>query len=247
MGKTSTKELMKDKFFAFLKATSLAPPDLDRDHIHLGHGYGRNCLLLGWSHQPFKEAIEAVREICPEVSEKTAGEVLSRSMIKLFHQHNIREDADPEADAPLLESILSTLDSSAVSEEVTNLLDLLKSQVKTWSVFVFVEGMRLKNLSELPLGIATLYPKSRGPLLRALQDVKSIKGLDKIPQGVEKNAAHCECYLTIDIEGEDRFANQQALLRAQDVVNVLNLYMASSRHRNSYQRISVIGQPTVAS
>ena len=244
-GKTRAKrEVIKDKFFAFLRATSLAQ-GLDRDHVHLGHSYGRNFLFLGWSHQPYEEAIKAVHEARPDVSEKTIGRVLSQSMVKLFHQHNIREDADPEADAPVLDSILETLDPSAVNEEITSFLDLLKSHIKMWTAFVFLEGIELKGLRELPLGVATLYPRNRGPLHDALEEVKTIEGLDHIPQYAERFAGHCCCYLTIDIEGDSHFASQQALHQAQDVVSILNLYIVSSRHRVSfYERIGILGQPT---
>jgi hypothetical protein len=242
-GSRSVQEVVKGKFFAFLGATSLAH-GLDRDHVHLGHSYGRNCLLLGWSHQPYEEAIKAVYEARPEVSEKTIAKLLSESMVKLFHQHNVREDADLEADAQLLESILPTLNSSAVNQEVANFLDLLKSHIQVWSAFVFIEGIKLKGLSELSLGVAKLYSKNHGPLLHALEDVTNIEGLNEIPQHIEKFANHCHCYLIIDLEGESEYVNQRALRQAQDVVNVLNLYNASSRHRASfYQRISVMGQP----
>jgi hypothetical protein len=240
----SKKGVIKDKFFAFLGATSLAD-GLGRDHIHLRRSYGRNSLLLGWSHQPYEEAIKAVHEIRPEISEKTISEVLTRSMVKLFEQHNVREDADPEADAPVLDSILETLDSLAVKEEVTSLLKILKFQIKTWTAFVFLEGIKLKGLAELPLGVATLYPRKRGPLQSALEEVKAVKGLGDIPQYIERFTGHCCCYLTIDIEGEDRFASQQAFRQAQDITSILNLYIVSSRHRVSfYERIGILGQPT---
>jgi hypothetical protein len=244
-GKTKAKkEVVRGKFFAFLGATSLSH-DMDRDHVHLGHSYGRNCLLLGWSHQPYEEAIKAVHETRPEVSEKTIGKVLAQSMVKLFHQHNVREDADPEADAPILDSILGILDSSAVSAEVTAFLELLKSQIEMWTAFVFLEGVELKGLAELPLGAATLYPRKRGPLHDALKEVKTVQGLDDIPQYIERFAGHCCCYLTIDIEGENGFATQRASRQAQDIASVLNLYVVSSRHRASfYERICVLGQPT---
>jgi len=118
------REVIRDKFFAFLRATSLAS-GLNRDHVHLGHSYGHNCLLLGWSHLPYEEAIKAAHEACPEVSCKTIGKMLTRWMVKLFHQQNVRDDADPEADALALDSILATLDSTAVNEEISDFLDLL--------------------------------------------------------------------------------------------------------------------------
>ena len=150
-GKTRPqKDVVRDKFFDFLGATSLGH-GFDRDHVHLGHSYGHNCLLLGWSHQPYEEAIKAVHETRPDVSEKTIGEVLVQSMVKLFDQHNVREDADPEIDAPSLDSILQTLDPSAVNGEITGFLEVLKSQIKLWTVFVFLEGLELKGFAELPL------------------------------------------------------------------------------------------------
>jgi len=114
-----------------------------------------------------------------------------------------------------------------------------------WTAFVFLEGMELKGLAELPLGVATLYSRDRGPLQDALEEVKTIRGLDSIPQHIERFAGHCCCYLAIDIEGENDFVSQQALEQAQDVASILNLYIVSSQHRTSfYQRIGILGQPT---
>jgi hypothetical protein len=241
----SKKEVVKDKFFAFLGATSLAD-GLGRDHIYVGQSYGRNCLLLGWCHQPYEEVIKAVHEIRPEISEKTIGKVLTRSMVKLFHQHNVSEDADPEADAPVLDSILKTIDASAVNREVTSFLELLKSQIRTWTAFVFLEGVELKSLVELQLGAATLYPRNRGPLYEVLEEVKTVRDNDNIPKSIKELTGHCYCYLTTDIEGETDFVAQQALRQAQNIASVLNLYAVSSRHRASfYERIGVLGQPTV--
>jgi hypothetical protein len=242
--KRTKQEVAKDKFFAFLRATSLAD-DIDREHIHLGSIYGRNYLLLGWSHQPYDEAIKAVREIRPEVSEKTVGRELAQSMVKLFHQHNIKEDTDSEADAPVLESILRTLDSSAVNKEFANLLELLKYRIKAWTAFVFLEGVELKGLRELPLGITTLYPKERGPLQDALDEMRSSERWSSIARDIESSAGHCCCYLTLDIEGEKDFVSQKALDQAQDIASILNLYIVSSPDRTSfYQSVGILGQPT---
>ena len=238
------EEIVRDKFFAFLKAVSLGHR-FDRDHLHLGHSYGRNCLLLGWSDQPYREAIKVTNEVRPRVAEKTIQRLLTQSMVKLFHEHNVSEEADPEADAPLLDSILDTLDPQTVNNAVTNLLELLKSRIEPWTAYVFVEGIKLKGLRELKLGAATLYPKEYGPLLQALEVAKTQEGFKSALQRIEGDTEHCHCYLTVDIEGESGFVREQALRQTPDILSILNLYLGSSRHR-TYQRIGVLGQPTVA-
>jgi len=109
---------------------------------------------------------------------------------------------------------------------------------------VFIEGVKLKIL-ELEMGKATLYPKERGPLVSLLDKLKNNPAWKCVLDDVEKDAAHTHCYLTLDVEGENHFANQQALTRGQDVVNILNLYLASLR-ASSYQSIGILGQPTIA-
>lgn len=240
----SIEEVVRDKFFAFLKATSLGSGD-DRDHEYGGQSYGRNCLLLGWSHGPYQEAIRVIHEARPRVSEKTIGQLLTQSMVKLFHEHNVSEEADPEADAPLLDSILDTLVSAAVSNEVTNLLELLKSKIEPWTTYVFVEGIELKGLRELQLGTATLYPKEYGPWRQALEVVKARGRLEATLQNIKRDTEHCHCYLTIGIEGESKYVDEQAFHQAQDnILAILNLYLGSFRHR-TYQKIGVLGQPAI--
>jgi len=243
MNKKSTEEVVKDKFFAFLADTSLS--HARRDHIHAGHSYGSNCLLLGWSHQPYSEAIEAVHEALPQVSKRSTGRALSNSMRRLFERQFVREDADVEAEAPVLDSILPKLDSSDVLEEITDFLELLKSQVRPWTAFMFVEGVELK-ISQLEIGRATLYPKREGPLVPLLEKLKNDSTWECVLQDIERETAHTHCYLTVSIEGEDDFANQEAFRKGQDVINILNLYLASSGHRASfYQTIGIVGQPAM--
>jgi hypothetical protein len=239
----SEEEIVKDKFYSFLKVTSLEH-GLKRDHIHIMQSYGRNCLLLGWSHQPYDEAIKKIHELYPKISEKAIGKVLAQSMVKLFNQQNVSEDADPEIDAPILTSIFNTLDVSAINTEVNYLIDSLKSKIKKWTSFVFLEGIELKNLDKLSLGISTLYPKNRGPLCDALEKLKAVNHLD-IPESIEIITNHCLCYITTDIEGEDDFVAKQALNQAQNITNVLNLYVESTWEKGSFERIGVLGQPSI--
>jgi len=242
-GKRPVREVVKDKFFLLLKATSLSSA-LDRDHVYAGRSYGRNGLLLGWSRGPYQGVIEEVHRARSQVSRKTIGALLRQSLVKLFEEHNVADDADPRADAQVLDNILATLDSSAVCTEVDMLLDALKSEVRPWTAFVFVEGVVLKKLSQLKLGTATVYSKGGGPLPKVLQEVESISGLQHIPGLIKSRAEHCQCYLAIPLEGEDRFVSQAALPQGQYAVSALNLYLASTRRRASaYQTIGVLGQP----
>ena len=238
------KSVVQDKFFAYLRSTSLGR-GRDRDHVYLGQAYGRNCLLLGWSHQPYEEAIRAVQETHLGISDRAIGRALVQSMVTLFDQHNVRKDADTEADAPTLENILPTLYPSAVIRELANLLRRLKSSVKSWTAFVFLEGIELRGLRCLSLGEATLFPKDQGPLVDALSDMDCIEGFDDVTAWVRESIGHCPTYLVIDFEGENSHVDEDALHEAQHVASVINRYTVSARHRHaSYERIGVLGQPT---
>lgn len=241
--KKSAREVIECKYFALLNATSLKD-DFNRGGMDLSYSYGANHLILGWRREAFREATKALHEARPKVSEKTIGKLLSASVVKLFRQCNVREDADPEADAPILESILPTLDPATVKAEVTDLLDRLKTNIRGWTVFVFLEGIELLGLTELPLGAAKLYAKDHGPLPQIIED-DARKG-HPTPQDVMKFAGHCRSYLTVDIEGEGEYAIQWASDRAKDVVSILNLYCVSSRDRVSlYRNIAILGEPTI--
>lgn len=234
------KQLVKGKFFVFLKAVSLQP-GADRDHLYLGHSYGYNNLLLGWSHQPYEQVINAIQEMHPEISAKTLGKLLTRILVKLF---NVSDDADDGAEAPVLDSIFPTLEPSAVNHEVKHLLEILKSYVKIWTVFVFVEGVELKDSTKLPLGDATLYQMGKGPLSQELGKLKESKRFHEMPKRVQEYSKHCRCYMMLDVEGESEFVNREAIRQAQTFINVLNLYTVLSSEIDSFrQRIGVLGQP----
>ena len=80
-------------FRAFLQATSLSE-DLYRDHVHLGRSYGSNNALLGWDDSPFRAAIKLLRNVSPQVSERTIGGALRDSMIRLFEEHIMQQEVD---------------------------------------------------------------------------------------------------------------------------------------------------------
>jgi hypothetical protein len=243
MNTKPAEEVVKDKFFAFLADVSLSHSH--RHHTHVGHGYGSNQLLLGWSHQPYNDAIEAVHQVLPQVSKRSISTALSHSMRRLFEQRFVREDADVEAEAPVLESLLPELDPSDVLEEIAHCLELLKSQIERWTAFMFVEGVKLKT-SELEIGEATLYPKEIGPLPSLLKTLKNSPNLERVLRYVERDAEHTHCYLAVNVEGEQYFADQQAFRKGQNVINILNLYLASSSHKaSSYQSIGIVGQPAI--
>jgi hypothetical protein len=244
VNRKSAEEVVKDKFFAFLADVSLSHSH--RDCILVGRSYGSNCLLLGWSHQPYNGAIEAVHGVLPHVSERSIGKAISGSVQRLFEQRFVREDADVEAEAPVLDSVLRGLDSSDIFEEITSFLEFLKSQIKPWTTFLFIEGVKL-GVSKLEVGRAILYPKERGPLISLLKILENNPAWERVLQDIQRDAAHTHCYLAIDVEGEDHFANQQAFRKGQEVINILNLYLASSGHKASfYQSIGVVGQPAIA-
>jgi hypothetical protein len=68
----------------------------------------------------------------------------------------------------------------------------------------------------------------------------------KIAQSIEKNIGHCNCYLIIDVEGEEKFANHEALRQAQNVINVLSLFITIALHKEShYKSIRLLGQTTL--
>jgi hypothetical protein len=144
-----------------------------------------------------------------------------------------------------LESILGILDPAAVKVEFARLHEALKSEIKKWTVFVYIEGMSLNNLEKLKMGSTTLYPKESGPLAIALENPRGSRILEEIGPWLKKDSEHAHCYLSIDIEGEDRFVNQAAIQHARDIVNILSLYATSSRRPAVYQSIGVIGQPAI--
>ncbi len=235
---------LEEKFCAFLEATSLLD-GIQRAHVYLGRSYGRNNALLGWSDKPYQDAIEAVQQLCRTVSKKTIARVLNDSMVRLFEQHAVRENADPEVEAHL-DSILHILDRSAIEKEVIRFLDFLKSQVQWYTVLIPIEGVELK-LAELKIGEAILYPTERGPLITNLASPKDgMNSREFVENYIKPTFREAGCYAVIEVEGDSGFATQQALQKAQDIVHILNLYMASCRQKRSgWQKIGVMGQPTM--
>lgn len=236
------RNLISDKFFALLKATSLERHS-DRDHVYLGRSYGRHHLLLGWRGVPYQEAIEALRKANPQVSARAAGQALTHSVVEVFERHYVNEEAAPEVEAQPLDSIYDrdTMDASIVKQEIRSLVKRIRSEVHRRTAFAFIEGLET-NIPRLELGHGTLYPSNTGPLMQVLEGMKELGALEHACDRIEAIAEDCRCYLTIDVEGESAFVDQEARRRAQDITNVLVLYMVTSLHREAFYRgIRVIG------
>ena len=230
-------EQIENKFRSFLAATSLATNR--REHSNLGRSYGRNNAFLTWSHQPYQEAIEAIGQLGLKVSSKAIGKTLTASMIKLFEDQAGRENADPEVEAHL-DSILPILDSAAIDQEVRSLLAHLSSLVRTYTLFVPVEGVELKRLAKLALGEAILYQRDHGPIPDLLQSSRIRPSVQDI---IQKGIGRIECYAMVEAEGELGFTEQVALRKVEDVTHILNLLLASSYSRfQGYRKIWPIRQ-----
>jgi hypothetical protein len=220
-------EQLEGQFRAFLQATSLSEYEDRKDHLLIGRSYGHNNAFLTWSHQPYQDVIDAIKQLGLKVSDKTIGKALSDSMVRLFEDQAVREDADSEVEAHL-DSILPILDSLAVRAKLKELVDRLSSLVKTHTVFIPVDGVELKGLGRLPIGEVTLFPSDCGPVADVLlpQELHTAAR-----DSIEKAMKAVKCYAMVEVEGESGFAIEQAGEQVQEVVDTLNVFLASSHSR----------------
>ena len=74
-----SKEVL-EKYRALLQSVSVSE-DIKREHVRIQRTYGHNNAMLGWSHEPFGDAIAAVKQVCPKISDKTIATEISRSIV----------------------------------------------------------------------------------------------------------------------------------------------------------------------
>lgn len=232
----SSKDPIREKIFALLRSTCRQTNPFEQ--VTFGDG------PVGWPKESYWDAVTAIRRTYPKVSEQTIDRYLFDLLAKLLEQAKITSASDPDALDERLRSILKTVGSQAVLDEIATLRSRLEAEIKAWSVFVFVEGIVLTDLTELQLGSFTLYPKDAGPLPRLLKELTP--RAPDVHQEMKTWADHCHCYLTFDVEGESRFVDQEIGRLADGGVAILNLYCAWSTDRESlFHSIVVLGHQTI--
>ena len=233
------------RFRDFLGSVSLGvgtvASHIDRgDPIFLGRSYGRNNALLAWSDRPYQVAIDEVEKACPQVSRKTIADAVMSSMIKLFEEQAVREDAGPEAEAHL-NSIRSILDEEAICNEVCQLVESLRSRIRPITVLLQMKGAVLK-VPRLELGDAVLYPMECGPwhdVVKKLQDRGHVT-----PGHAQYMHERKDFYATIEMQGDQEYARLQASAKAQEIAHVLNLcFTACCRPLHTCQAVGIAGDP----
>lgn len=232
-------EAIHEKSLDFIAATSLLN-DIDRDHTRLSRSYGGNNALLGWKSPPYRAVIEAVKALYPAVSDKSIGSIVADSMVRLFEDQVVSEDADPQTEARY-ETILPLLDRKGIRAQVEEFLSTLSSRVALHTIFLPLQGIRLSP-RELKIGCATLWDTDRSTLSA---EISALKTSDDRKRFFLESFIETPCYISVEGEGDFEFARVQALHRAQSIVDILNLCLASSRHRRAgYKKICLLGRPS---
>jgi hypothetical protein len=238
-GLDNQRKLLSKKFTEFLRDASLvsfANSIKRTGHTAFGRSYGSNNAVLHWNKQPYEDAIEQAHMMFPNIAKKTIGQAFQNAMIELFELAVVGNDADPHLEAHL-DSVLEVLNSVAISEKVKELCELLESKVGLFTVLIPMEGIEV--LSKLDLEIATIYSKDIGPL----DDFLKVNESDDIENSLRETFKQSHCYLVIDIEGDSSFVAERGPELAQDVIHILNFYLASITNRidRSYHRIRIAG------
>lgn len=234
-----------ERFRDLLKAASVMD-GIDRDHIVISRSYGANNALLGWGNHPYEAAINAAQGVLPKVSKKTIASALQNAVVKLFEDEAVKKDADPEAEAHL-DDLLQILPSKAVTEEVEKLLGFLETRVRDFTVFIPVEGVELKT-SQIEIGAHRLhrYGGRRDPLRSILDQARDDEHWKGRLEDLEQSFANAGCYVAVDEEGDAAFAQERGIEDGQDTVHVLNLYLATCRHRaRRHMKIGLMGHPAL--
>lgn len=232
-------EAIHEKFLDLVAATSLLN-DIDRDHIRLSRSYGGNNALLGWKSPPYRAVIKAVKAFCSAVSDKSIGSIVADSMVRLFEDQVVSEDADPQTEARF-ETILPLLDRKAIRAQVEEFLSTLSSRVALHTIFLPLQGITLSP-RELKIGCGTLWDTDRSTLSA---EISALKTSDDRKRFFLESFIETPCYVSVEVEGDFEFARVQALHQAQSVVDILNLCLASSRHRRAgYKKICLLGHPS---
>jgi archaellin len=230
---------LKAKFIDFMKNTSVKS-GAHREMVWLSRIYGSNLALLGWKMAPYKQAIEATKKLCPQVSEKTIAGALQERMLQIFETQFVeerKEEVGPEQEVDL-DSIASVLDLSGIDTELSDMIELLRSKIEKFQAFIPLTGVRL-GLDEVKLGDFTLYPPGAGPLYQTLHGLR-----DDFTEELKRSFSQIHCYVMIsELEGDSEYVKEKTIWKAQDVVDILDFYLASCRDRQrGYHPINVQGQ-----
>lgn len=238
----ASANVIKGKYYELLKGVSLEP-GINREYVYLGKSYGRNSLLLGWDPKLALNAAQVIHKSSPEVSEEAIRYELQNSIVSLFEARYVSEDASPELDAPIVMSLLDSLEPEQVDSEIQRLLTTVMSIVKDWTAFIFIEGLEL-SIPELQLADAILYPSTSGPLWTLLQEIPITAWRETISELVSEANEQCHTYLAVGVHGDKNHASSEALRLSQKVVAILTLYMVTTNHRQRlFRDIGVLGYP----
>ncbi len=235
---------IEKKFRDFLDDCSLCSRLGGRDSHYAGKVYGPKLGHLTWDEWPLQDVVEVIQCSCPNVSRKTIREVTWRAMVDLFERAIERGDKLDDS----YDTILPVVDrGSIIRDKAVKLVEDLRARVRLYDCLVPVDGVHLEP-RELEMGEVTLYSNDYGPLPGVVEKWRETR--KQWAGEIEESFGQDECreptcYAVVRIEGEFRWARDQAVRKVQDMIHVIRLFLASSRDRKFYKKIGLVGQPSI--
>lgn len=253
---------LKEKFEAFLQSVSLRSDKGERRRgsdglIHaqlrfLADGsaeivepnrrgsYSSNdgkFLSLRWDDdQALEKLVFGLQRLCPNVSNPVIRETSISLMKKLFDEQVVGKNVDINERGEL-DAILGVLDVSNLEQELTEVVQWLRSQAVPQVVYVPVEGLKVSG--SLTIGNVELH--SRDPnneLDRLLESVKTQLG-EGTAYYAHEALQKVSCHATVRVTGDDRFVRDYAVQRVTEALHILRLCIPSSMHHPSWARIAI--------
>ena len=134
---------LERKFCAFLEDVSLKRRH-EKPREYLMRAYGPHFATLQWGENAFYEATIAAQRLCPNISTRQIAEGLRNLMVKMFEDQAVRENGTTHSE---LESIAEIIDTSNVTQHITQVILSLRRLARPQVVFVPIEGLEVKAKS----------------------------------------------------------------------------------------------------
>jgi hypothetical protein len=222
---------VQDAFKEFLAKVTLEK-GFNRQCFWMGCLYGSKHAALQWDENNLQPLLQICKELIPNISRDTLVSAFEELMVVLF-----TKEVGQISDDILGKPLLSYMKLVEFDKEFTETMTKLDQSIHTFVELILIEGLELA-ITELPLGLVIIKPvdSELRARLREFNQRMEEKGHPEVKIETWEGA---KCYCSVVVEGESRYALNEALRQVREAILVINFFVKRITEFNS--RISVTG------
>lgn len=232
---SGAKDQLYNEFEAWIKRIAVTAYG---EASHKDYVYVLNPFTLSWNDNDVSRLRRLITDVIPKISSQSIDRELENTVKNLFSQVQLNSDIQNNEWSLLPQKVLDTGDTS---KELQGLLTYLKSSVGKDTFSIPIQGIKFSpELQSLTINNSVLFPISEETFSKENFRDKNIEEIRKIFEAAG-------CFLKIfDVEGDPEFRAQQAMIKANEIVDILNFLFASCKQRiqRGYHKINIVGQPS---